>query len=559
MEKIRTDAVICTYNSQFVHQSLAPYCLLAGIRKFAPERAATVKEGTVNEPWEVLLEAVLRESPRVLGVSTYIWNLSHSLRLAEAVKGALPDCFVVMGGPEAAHSAREILGKYPFIDGVLVGEGEHSFAALVDLVASGREPFAIAGLVYRRGGDILRNEPQPLTDDPPSPYLPEYFAAIQNKIAYLETSRGCPFRCAFCLSGRRGGVRFFDLERAKNEVLLLAKNGVKTVKLVDRTFNADPERALAFFRFLSEHTGKELPSGFRVHFEIASDLLTEELMEFLSEVPPGLMQFEIGLQSFSPSVLRAVRRHTDLTHLEKTVTELVSQNRVHVHVDLIAGLPREDLSTFLEGVDRAYFLGAHMLQVGFLKVIPGCAMRENGEEYPMEYCKEPPYEVISTPYMSQKDLALLHQLEEGVDRFYNKGRWRQTLAYLIVSTGERPSRVFLALGGAYAEKAEGEMPCDLLLRIGVGMKGVDRDTLVTRMLSDHLAKDSSGILPSCLKIPSEKYRNLKKAFLRAHPVRSGIRRGIALLPDESGFLWADYDSALKDPVTETYPVQIHLF
>ena len=232
MEKVRADAVICTYNSQFVHKSLAPYCLLAGVKTFAPERKAVVLEGTVNEPWESLLDPVLRENPRVLGVSTYIWNLSHSLRFAEAVKAAVPDCFVVLGGPEAAYSAREILEKSPFIDGVLVGEGEQSFAALVDLAASGREPFSVPGLVYRKGAEIVKNEPQSLTEDPHSPYLPEYFASIQNKIAYLETSRGCPFRCAFCLSGRKEGVRFFDLERAKNEVLLLAKNGVTVEDIV---------------------------------------------------------------------------------------------------------------------------------------------------------------------------------------------------------------------------------------------------------------------------------------------------------------------------------------
>jgi hypothetical protein len=223
-------------------------------------------------------------------------------------------------------------------------------------------------------------------------------------------------------------------------------------------------------------------------------------------------------------------------------------------VDLIAGLPREDLPAFLDGVDRAYRLGAHMLQVGFLKVIPGCAMRENGEEYPMEYCKEPPYEVISTPHMTQGDLALLHLLEEGVDRFYNKGRWRRTLAYLIESTGKSPSEVFLALGGAYAKKKSEETLSDLLLQFGSGAFGVNRNTLVAHMLFDHLSKDSSGILPSCLKTSSENYRNLKKMFLKAHPIRSGIRRGVALLPDGSGFLWADYDPALRDLVTGDYPV-----
>jgi radical SAM superfamily enzyme YgiQ (UPF0313 family) len=554
MAAVRTDAVICTYNSQFVHQSLAPYCLLAGVRKFAPERTATVREGTVNEPWEALLEAVLRESPRVLGISVYIWNLSHSLRLAEAVKERLPDCFVVMGGPEVAYCPREILEKYPFVDGVLTGEGERSFALLVDAIAEGKSPFFTAGLSYREEEGVWQNAPEIFAEDPPSPYLPEYFEGIQNKIAYLETSRGCPFRCAFCLSGREGGVRFFDLERAKREVLLLAEHGVRTVKLVDRTFNADPKRALDFFRFLADARGRGLLANTRIHFEISSDLLTEEIMDFLDDYPTGLVQFEIGLQSFSPAVLRAVRRRTDLAHLEKTVARLVARNRIHVHVDLIAGLSREDLPAFLDGVDRAYRLGAHMLQVGFLKVIPGCAMRENGEEYPMEYCKEPPYEVISTPHMTQGDLALLHLLEEGVDRFYNKGRWRRTLAYLIESTGKSPSEVFLALGGAYAKKKSEETLSDLLLQFGSGAFGVNRNTLVAHMLFDHLSKDSSGILPSCLKTSSENYRNLKKMFLKAHPIRSGIRRGVALLPDGSGFLWADYDPALRDPVTGDYPI-----
>ena len=278
MKEVRTDAVICTYNSQFVHQSLAPYCLLAGIRRFAPKRQAYVLEGTVNEDWKVLLEKVLARAPRVLGISVYIWNLSESLRLAEEVKARSADCFVVMGGPEVAYCPREILEKHAFVDGVLTGEGEYSFARLVDAIAEGKSPFSTAGLSYRDGGTIRQNAPELLAEDPPSPYLPEYFQSIQNKIAYLETSRGCPFRCAFCLSGREGGVRFFDLERALEQVLLLAKNGVRTVKLVDRTFNANPRRALSFFRFLFGLRKEDLPKGFRVHFEIASDLLTEELL-----------------------------------------------------------------------------------------------------------------------------------------------------------------------------------------------------------------------------------------------------------------------------------------
>lgn len=437
--------VIACLNSKFVHASLAPWCLLAGVRAFCKTPwDAKVMESTVNGDTAAFAERILEERPDVVALSCYIWNISKTLELCRLIKQRR-DCTVVLGGPEVAYRPREILEMHPFVDYVLSGEGEWTFSSLLDHLDA---PSAVGGLTYRQHGAIGSNPEPDCKGTPPSPYCDEFFAQLGGRIAYIETTRGCPYRCAFCLSGRCSPFRAFDLDGVKKDLLCLAASGTQTVKFVDRTFNADARRANEILLFIKEHYGREIPSHVCFHFEIAGDILKDSTLDILSSMPRGAVQLEIGLQSFNEEVLRAVNRKTDTAKLLQNIRKLLSFQNMHIHIDLIAGLTGEDLESFKNGFNLAYALHAHMLQMGFLKLLHGADMREHPAKYPCTFREEPPYEVTSTPCLSAEEIRTLKRCEDALDRLYNSGRFLLSLSYLIDEVGFDPFDLFCAFGNA---------------------------------------------------------------------------------------------------------------
>ena len=541
-------AVICCLNSQYIHSSLAPWCLLAGVKAYGePGVSARVTEGTVNEPAEAALERILPLNPRAVAFCCYIWNIRRVLEIVRMVKSRLPGTTVILGGPEVSYRAAELLGSEPLVDFVLCGEGELPFALLLNALQSGTGFEKIPGLCRRGENGISISEPYTPCDIPPSPYGEDYFSALNGRIAYLETSRGCPFSCAFCLSGRCGGVRFYPMERAKKELLLLANSGTQTVKLVDRTFNANRERAKELFRFVIQNYGSAIPSGVCIHFEIAGDLLDEETLALLAEAPKGAMQLEIGLQSFNRETLGSVCRKTNLDRLRQNIRRLVANGNMHIHIDLIAGLPKEDISSFGESFDTAYELKPQMLQLGFLKLLYGAPMREQPEQYPCRFSPDPPYEVTETPWLSPRDLSLLHGCEDALDRLYNSGRFRRTLDYLRKVTGLRPFDLFCHFGEFTAAKGTAGISLDsytaMVFDYFSSLPSVGSGELRDALVCDRLAVNASGKLPAVLRIPGQ---NLKKA-LRQTLGEDAPKRGSALLCSRPALVHADTSS--RDPVT----------
>ena len=548
---------LCGINSQYIHSSLAPWCLAAGVTAYAdPAVEAQVAEGTVNEPLSAVVERLAALSPDAVGCSCYIWNITRMRELAVAIKAALPNCFVFFGGPEVSYCAESVLRDNPCVDAVVSGEGERPVAALTSALCRGEAVSGIDGVSYRDGDRVAVAEPY-LTDEiPPSPYIDAYFAALDGRIAYLETSRGCPYSCAFCLSGRCGNVRFYPMERVKRELLLLANSGTKTVKLVDRTFNADRRRAREIWQFLMEQYGVGFPTDVCFHFEIAGDLLDEETFLLLSEAPYGLFQMEAGLQSFHEPALAAVRRKTDISKLVENIRKLMACGNIHLHIDLIAGLPYETAETFADGVDRAVALSPHMLQLGFLKLLHGAPMRENGDAYPCEYADAPPYEVKSTPWMTAEELRRLHGVEQALDRLYNSGRFRRTLAYVVEQTGMTPFAVLQVLATACEGKDLSHISLDAYTTLVWDtfrvLAGVDTEQLRDRMIEDRLSANPSAILPPCLRVRVEQTKRLKRIAdtdpRYARP--DGVRRGCACLSDERTLVFADCHR--RHPVTGQY-------
>ena len=230
--------VIAMMNSKYVHSSLAPWCLLAGVRAYCDEKiTAKVIEGTINENADTVVNRLVSENADIYGFSCYIWNIDFVKKIASAVKEKT-DAYIVFGGPEVSFNANEILSGNETVDFVLSGEGEESFAALCTCIAENKDLSAVKGLCRRENGKIIISPPAVSDKEPVSPYCEEYFDSLHGRIAYIEASRGCPFSCAFCLSGRCGGLVIYDIDRVKKEIILLANSGAKTVKFIDRTFNA---------------------------------------------------------------------------------------------------------------------------------------------------------------------------------------------------------------------------------------------------------------------------------------------------------------------------------
>ncbi len=389
--------VIGCLNSKYIHSSLSPWCLLAGAREFSKEKHTLfVEESTINGDMGEFAATIEKLSPQVAAFSCYIWNIERTLEVCEILKKNL-NCKIILGGPEVAYRAKDVLKKYPFVDFILSGEGEYNFPLLLDEIKNNSQDFGtVFGLTFRKNEEIISIPERIETTTPPSPFCDEFFENLRGRICYIETSRGCPYSCAFCLSGRGSPLRFFDIQQVKNDIIALANSGTQTVKFVDRTFNANSKRANEILEFILHNIGENIPKNVCFHFEIAGDILKDSTIEILSRFPKGSIQLEIGMQSFNEQVLKNINRKTDTKKLIENINKLVSLQNIHIHIDLIAGLTGEDFESFRRSFNIGFSLNAHMLQLGFLKLLHGADMRENGDKYPCEFEDVPPYQVTKT-------------------------------------------------------------------------------------------------------------------------------------------------------------------
>ncbi len=540
--------VIAMMNSKYIHSSLAPWCLLAGVRACCDEKiSAKVVEGTINEDYENIVCRLIEENADVYGFSCYIWNIDFVKKIASVVKEKT-DAYIVFGGPEVSYNADEILRDNKFVDFVLSGEGEENFASLCICLEENKDFSFVDGLCYRENRKIIISEPVVSEKEPVSPYCDEYFASLKGRIAYIEASRGCPFSCAFCLSGRCGKLVLFDIKRVKNEILLLANSGAQTVKFIDRTFNANKDRANEILKFIIDNYGTEIPRDVCFHFEIDGGTLHESTLQILETAPVGLFQLEIGLQSFNPDTLRAVHRNPNTSKLENTIKKLLDAGNIHIHADLIAGLPYENLESFRNSFNKLYFLKPDMLQLGFLKLLHGSELREKSEDFECLYHKNTPYEVISTDCLTEDDMQIIHHAEDAADRLYNSGRFRKTLDFLVDECGFSPFDMFASFGEFTADKKN--IPLDEYLGLVYNFFGSKTDSVKLRdaLVCDRLSSNSSGVLPEILKIKDVRLKRIKKHLSENLQIKGKV--GCAILYGENKVVYCDYKK--KNPVTGNY-------
>lgn len=409
--------VLATLHSKFIHPSLALPCLAAYCRDLPVELA--IREFTVHEPKESILAALLAEKPQVVAFSVYLWNRRETLELVDALVVAAPALRIVLGGPEVSFEGAQFFARHPGIAVLVRGEGELPLHGLLAAWAAGGEPQGVARLAWRRGDAVIEGpDGPPLAhlDSLPSPFglgLVE----LSRGFVYYETSRGCPFECAFCMSALDATVRSFSMARIKSDLAWLLAQRVPKIKFVDRTFNYDPARARELFTFILEQN-----RGSHLHFEIGGHLLDEPTLELLEQVPADTFQFEIGVQSTLPATLAAIGRRAPLERLLANVRRLRQRSRVQLHLDLIAGLPGEGFAAFLASVDRVAALAPHHLQIEPVKLLPGAPLRRDAARLGIRFDPNPPYAVLATPDLDFTELERLRGLGRLFDLTFNSGR-----------------------------------------------------------------------------------------------------------------------------------------
>lgn len=418
--------LLSTLHAKYVHSSLAlPYlaCSCADL----PDLEFRILELTVNEQQDQLLYRLHAAQADIVLFSCYIWNTELTLKLASDLKQLAPKTRIVLGGPEVSFGAFDMMARNAALDCIIRGEGEESCRQLLQAFRDGRSLEDIPGITYRAGEDIVANperEAIAVLDRIPSP-IAAGLVDLAKPLVYHETSRGCPFSCAFCMSSIDSGVRSFSMERIRRDLGLLMEGGAQTVKLVDRTFNFDAARANEIWRFILEQNRSS-----KFHFEIAAELLTDDNLALLAEVPPGMFRFEIGVQSGGQETLAAVARQSSLDKLFENVRRLKAQTRVTVHLDLVAGLPGESLDGFLVSLQGLFSLNADHIQVEALKVMKGTAMRSIARKERYAFACAAPYKVLHTPWLSFSEIRRIEGISRLLELVYNSGRFAASIEEL---------------------------------------------------------------------------------------------------------------------------------
>ena len=416
--------LLAAINAKYIHSNLAVYSLRAYARKYIEE--TEIAEYTINQPIDEILMDIYTHGPDILCFSCYLWNISYVEQLIREIPKVLPDTKIWLGGPEVSYNAGEMLSEYPGLTGIICGEGEETFLELMDYDHTGTDLSEIRGLVYRNSdGSITETQTRPVLDLSTVPFVYEHIEDFRNRIIYYESSRGCPFSCSYCLSSIDKCLRFRNLDLVKRELQFFIDHEVPQVKFVDRTFNCRHDHAVAVWKYIKEHD-KGITN---FHFEIAADLLNEEEIALVRSMRPGLIQLEIGIQSANRGTISEINRKMDLGKVERTVAQIREKRNVHQHLDLIAGLPYEDYDSFEESFDRVYAMRPDQLQLGFLKVLKGSMMHEKTQEYDLVYQERPPYEVLSTKWLSYAGVIRLKKIEEMVEVYYNSGQFRNTMEH----------------------------------------------------------------------------------------------------------------------------------
>lgn len=474
--------LLVAVNAKYIHSNLAVYSLKEYAEKYGKnEHEIKIKEYTINQYVEEIIADIYEEQADVVGFSCYIWNIEPVMQVINDLKAVHSNLQIVVGGPEVSYHPEQILAQNQNIDYVMCGEGEETFKQFLDNYENGELiKKEIGGLAYKSKNEMKVNPVMRPVELSKIPFVYKNMKDFENKIIYYETSRGCPFSCSYCLSSIDKRIRFRDLALVKEELQFFIDNKTAQVKFVDRTFNCNPAHAMEIWKYIKEHDNGIT----NFHFEIAADLMTEEELKLISDMRPGLIQLEIGVQSTNETTLEAIHRKTDIHEIEKITGRIRANRNIHQHLDLIVGLPFEDYDSFQNSFNSVYAMKPDQLQLGFLKVLYGARISEEAEEHGIVYSKRPPYEVLKTKWITFDEVLKLKEVEAVVEIYYNSLQFQETLEELEKYFAS-PFEMYEKLGRYYKERS----------RNGAKHSRVNRYVL----LLDFIMKETNCTTAECLK------------------------------------------------------------
>ncbi|ELC8464644.1 B12-binding domain-containing radical SAM protein [Clostridium perfringens] len=511
--------LLTAINSKYIHSNLAVRYLKAFTKDL--DFQGDIKEFSINDRVENILEGIIEEKPDVVAFSCYIWNMEFVNRLAELIKLVDPNIEILYGGPEVSYEGKEFLENHPG-EYVIVGEGEKTFREFVLYKLGEGKIEDIKGLNYKRDGKVFENPKRHEMDMNELVFPYTYEEDVNNKIVYYEASRGCPFKCKYCLSSVMHGVRFLDVERVKKELKYFMERGLKLVKFVDRTFNCNREYTVELLKYLSEQDTET-----RFHFEVAADLLTEEQIEILNNAPKGRFQLEVGVQTTNNEVLHNINRYITYENIKEKVLKVASGKNVMQHLDLIAGLPGEDLESFKKSFNDVHAIRPDEIQLGFLKLLKGSSMREEAEKWGIVYSPYAPYEIIRSKDISYEELLLLKKVEAMVDKYYNSCKFNNVIKFFL-DIYDKPFDFYYDLAMFFEEKGNFKRSIGnveyykILLDFYLEKIGGEDEGLFKEVLKfDYLCFNKKRWLPDFLvrTITKEDEQNIKDSFHRQMPFK----------------------------------------
>ncbi|MDE6202905.1 MAG: B12-binding domain-containing radical SAM protein [Lachnospiraceae bacterium] len=505
--------LLTAINAKFIHSNPAIYSLRAYAgEKLQPHIA--LAEYTINNRMDEILSDLYSRRPNAIGFSCYIWNWNLIQELIVELPKVLPETDIWLGGPEVSVETSGILEKFPMVKGIMVGEGEETFKDIMAYyVGNGRPEIGskyhnfrdIPGLAMKGKETRRRN----LTDLNDLPFFYDRLLvhdssgshidgqSLGNRILYYETSRGCPYKCAYCLSSIDRQMRYRDIKTVKRELKFFLSQKIPQIKLLDRTFNCRRERALEIWRYLVENDNGVT----NFHFEVAGELIGEEELALFKSMRPGLIQLEIGVQTTNWDTLKAISRNTDIAHIGKAVGIIREYNNIHIHLDLIAGLPFEGYESFKKSFNDVYAMRPHQLQLGFLKVLKGTAIWERAREYGIVCHDKPPYEVLYTKWISYDQIQKLKQIEEMLELYYNSNQFMYTLPVLQQAFAS-PFELFEKLAGYYREKGyftsspARSYRYQVLLDFAICHTGLRKDLIKELLTFDYYLRENAKSRPA---------------------------------------------------------------
>lgn len=530
--------LLAACNAKYIHSNLAVYDLRTYASAY--QEHILLREYTINQTKDEILKDIYLTGADVVCFSCYIWNISFVKDLLCDLHKILPETKFWAGGPEVSFDAEAFLRKTPQMTGVMTGEGEKTFLELVHYYVDREGSLAeIPGIVYRDGEEIHNNGWRELTDLSEIPFVYEQLKDFENKIIYYESSRGCPFSCSYCLSSIDKKLRFRNLELVRRELQFFLDHRVPQVKFVDRTFNCRHEHAMEIWRYILEHDNGVT----NFHFEISADLLRDEEIQLMSKMRPGLIQLEIGVQSTNTDTIHAIHRHMDLVKLERSVAKIHSFGNIHQHLDLIAGLPYEDYNTFHRSFNDVYEMKPDQLQLGFLKVLKGSLMEQEAQKYGILHKEKEPYEVLSTNWLSYREILKLKRVESMVEVYYNSGQFQNTLEYLVPQF-EDAFIFYEKLGTFYEEKGYSEISHSRMRRYEILLEflkeetQIDAETAAQYMLYDLYLRERLKKRPS-FAADQKPYESAVWAYRKEHRISRTAH--IEVFPGEKAILF-DYEN-----------------